>query len=141
MSIELSTIVFTIINFCALMAVLHFLLFKPTLKNIHERSRKINRSIAIKTNSAEKLEEQNRLVSERIDLSRKSESDAFRATVEKADAETLADKKRFEEGEDIRIEQIKKALEKEREKMESDLEGYLHEFAAALADRLVSKDY
>ncbi|MFA6729460.1 MAG: hypothetical protein WCR95_00480 [Eubacteriales bacterium] len=141
MSIELSTIVFTIINFCVLMAVLHFLLFKPTLKNIHERRRKINRSVAIKTNSAEKLEEQNRLISERIDLSRKSESDAFRATVEKADAEILADKKRFEEGEDIRIEQIKKALEKEREKMEGDLEGYLHEFAAALADRLVSKDY
>ena len=141
MSIEPSTVILTIISFCVLMAVLHCVLFKPILKLMHDRREKIENSIAVKTKSAEKLEEHNRLISSRLDEALKNEREASAKRIREAGTESAEEKKRAQETENARLEQIKKELAEEMQKMEKNFDSRLPEFARTLADRLVSKDY
>ncbi len=141
MTIEPSTVILTVISFCAFMAALNHILFKPVLKLMHERREKTEKGFSTKILSAEKLEEQNRLIISSLEEAQKNEREEAARRIKEAESEAASAKLRFQEEENERLEQIKRLLAAEQEKMEKEFESRLPEFAGTLANRLVSKDY
>ena len=141
MTVDLLTIALTVVSFVALFLVLHFLLFKPVLKLIHDRQSKIDEGNKLKLKSAEMLEEQNRLISARIEEETKKAREDYAKRVVSAEEEIAKTRKQIQKSESLRLEGVKKDIVAEKEKMEKELESQLSRFAKTLADRLVSGDY
>ncbi|NLN55152.1 MAG: ATP synthase F0 subunit B [Clostridiales bacterium] len=141
MTVDLITVALTVLSFVLLFLVLHFLYFKPVLKIMHDRQAKIKEGNKSKIRSAEKLEEQNRLISTRIEEETRKAKEEYIKRTKAAEDRAYALKKEVLEEEDTRLEQAKKHLMTEKEEMDKEIEKRLFEFAKTLADRLVSGDY
>lgn len=141
MTVDLLTVALTVVSFVALFLVLHFLLFKPVLKLIHDRQSKIDEGNKLKLKSAEMLEEQNRFISARIEEETKKAREDYAKRVVSAEEEIAKTRKQIQKSESLRLEGVKKDIVAEKEKMEKELESQLSRFAKTLADRLVSGDY
>jgi F-type H+-transporting ATPase subunit b len=141
MTVDLLTVALTVVSFVALFLVLHFLLFKPVLKLIHDRQSKIDEGNKLKLKSAEMLEEQNRFISARIEEETKKAREDYAKRVVSAEEEIAKARKQIQKSESLRLEGVKKDIVAEKEKMEKELESQLSRFAKTLADRLVSGDY
>lgn len=139
MNIQLSVVIWTVICFLILMAVLKFLLFRPVLEMLDKRKEKINNAALRKVQEAELLAEHEKklaIIEEDQKIQReniiKSELELIRVK-NRQDTET-AKAQRFE-----RIEEYTKKTEAEKEEIRSTFLASSEEIAKAFADRLVSQ--
>ncbi len=137
MTIQISVTIWTILCFLALMAVLHFVLFKPMLGLMDKRRRRIEEALAKKkeyeelaiakeaelARSRERAkEEQKKQVKNRLETIRKE----GKATVEAAKVQRLRE-----------VEAYRDAVEFDQKNILDTLEAHSMELAVAFAERLI----
>lgn len=139
MGLQLSVVIWTVVNFLLLMLLLNKLLFKPVLTFMYERQRRIEEGVLQGENAKKAQKEQRKglqeALSERLKREQQKTEDyaaSCREDMKKAvnAHEAESDRKR---------EEVRERLRREREQFE----GYLHidmpELTSALAERLLHK--
>jgi len=139
MTIQLSVVIWTIINFILLMLILHFLLYKPVLKVMDERKKRI-------ASAKEKKEAIDKLESEYESMLVEEEKAFLEAQQKEIEEEIetirLETKKAVEEAREERLQLVDDYREQTKIQQEEILE-FLHsksgELAALFADSIIKE--
>ena len=139
LGIDLKLIIFQIINFSLLLFVLAKFLYKPILKILDERKKKIAESLANAQKIDEelaKLEEKKGKEIEKAKEAGRSILEEMRVEGEKQRVETLTRAK--EEAEKI-AQRAKEQLDLEKEKLREELKAELVDLSIAMTEKLLEK--
>lgn len=139
MTVQISVVIWTIINFILLYLVLNFLLFKPMLKVMDERRTKIEQGKALCAQK-EKRAAADAEKAERLLASRETE---LKAKVDTALAEVAAECKRerllAEDAQKRKAEADMQALKAEEDGIKAKLSEELPELSDAVVKKLLEK--
>ena len=138
MNIQISVLIWTILSFCALAAVLNKFLFKPVLKVMDDRQKKIddyqNEKLArLNKNEELRLEAEN----QRIAAQKTAMAEGEKA-VEKEKAKTAKELDKAKEKYESLLEQRRTELQSESETIEHELDGKIDELALAYVSAILS---
>lgn len=139
LGIDLRLIIIQIINFGLLLFLLNKFLYKPILKILDERKKKVAESLA----QAQKIEEEHVRLEEEKKKELQAAQEAGREFFEKAKTEGERQRNEIigrgkEEAERI-LQRTKEQLELEKEKLKEDLRAEIADLSIATAEKLLEK--
>jgi len=129
-----------VINFGAMIIILHVLLYKPVLKLLGERTKRIEESLSQSDEVERQLAEARKSYEEEIKRARQEGAELLAQAQERAKAqegEIIAQAR--QESERIR-EDAREQAQRERDQMVSELKGQLAELVALTASRVLKAE-
>lgn len=139
MTVQLPVVIWTVVNFLILFAVLHFLLFKPMLKTMDARGEKVRhgREIEARRRAAVQAEEEELVAffAKRETLLEQKTADGI--TLAKEQCRYLCENAQADH--DRRVAQERAALVQEEEELKKKLDDALPTLSDAAVKRLLEK--
>ncbi|MBP5166950.1 MAG: ATP synthase F0 subunit B [Oscillospiraceae bacterium] len=140
MSIDISVVVWTVVGFCVFMLLLNRFLFKPMLRFMDDRQKRIDDArAALQRAEAERLSAAEEARRER-EQSRREEIAAAEARLEELRSESKANELRFEKESGAVIENSRAELELEKAALVTHLGDDTDRLIGMLADRLLAEE-
>lgn len=136
MSINISVIIWTVVNFCILLVALNFVLYKPLLKFIHERNERNEKGIDAGKNAdilLEKAKNENR---EALENLRREEQKNTEDALHEARANKRAALAQMNERLDKEYREGLEKLAKDEEAAEAQLDAKLDVLSKIIADKV-----
>ena len=137
MTIQISVVIWTIISFCVLAAILDRFLFKPVLKIMDDRNRKLEEDAAAKKAELDRREKIKTDARIQRDAMQKKAMEENERAMEQAQADAA---KRIAERKadyDVREQALIEALQKESDELEKKFSGGIDELALDYATTII----
>ena len=140
MSIDLSVVIWTVVGFCVFMLLLDRFLFKPLLRFMDDRRRRIDEALA----EGRRAEEERRSAAEEAEREREktrlAETAAAEARMEQLRAEAKENELRAEKENAAVIENRRSELEREKDGIKARLTDDADRLIGLLADKLLTEE-
>ena len=137
MTIQISVVIWTIISFCVLAAILDRFLFKPVLKIMDDRNRRLEEDAAAKKAELDRREKIKTDARIQRDAMQKKAMEENERAMEQAQADAA---KRIAERKadyDVREQALIEALQKESDELEKKFSGGIDELALDYATTII----
>ncbi len=137
MTIQLSVVVWTVINFSLLMVILHHLLFKPVLRVLDQRKQRIQAAHEKKAAAEQQASAHRAMLLEQQATEQRQHQQQLRETLE---AFRVQSKHVIDTAQDerlARVEQYRAQAEIEQNKILDALDGHAAELASTFADSVI----